>query len=466
MNKFLSILFSAFILALSVSAKVEFPAVIGNNMVLQQNSNANLWGKAKASSKLTVFTSWDNKKYVVNTDAKGKWKLAVVTPKAGGPYQITFDDGDKAILDNILIGEVWVCSGQSNMVMPVKGYNNQPVFNVMPVVLESNNDEIRLFTVKTATAAEKQDDLSGDWKISNPQNAMDFSAAAYVYGQTLQKYLGVPVGLIVSAVGGTPIRAWTSAESLKEIPEITVKLGEKLTKNDPTVLYNAMIAPLTNYTARGFLWYQGENDRTTFDIYEKQMQVMVKSWRAVWGQGDLPFYYVQIAPWNYDGKHISPFLRESQLKASHSIPNVGMAVTMDIGSDRSIHPDNKVDVGKRLAYIALGNTYSVTGLPYLGPEYKDMQITGNKATLTFSNIGMGMYFTNKQSNNFEISGDNRVFYPAKATITSKGLVVESDKVAKPVAVRYAFKDFVVGDLFNNVGLPASSFRTDSWPIKQ
>ncbi len=448
------------IISIQASAKVELPAVISHNMVLQQKSTANLWGKAKSSARVTVQPSWDSRKYTATADDKGNWKLAVNTPAAGGPYRITFDDGEITTLENILVGEVWVCSGQSNMVMRLKGGLNQPVNGLHEALLLSNNDQIRVFTVATASADNPATNVSGQWNISNPQNAMEFSAVGFWYAQLLQKYLKVPVGLIVSAVGGTPVRSWMSEESLKALPEARTDLNGK----KPEVLYNAMIAPLTPYRVKGFLWYQGEADRAAPALYARQLTAMIGQWRQVWNDPAMPFYSVQIAPWLYPGapEYSAAALREQQLQTTREVTNSGIAITLDIGSNQTIHPPEKKIVAERLAYLALAKTYGVSGLPFAGPEYKAMAVTGNKVLLTFDHAEMGLYFKNATSANFEVAGADKIFHPAKATITAKGIVVESSNVSSPAAVRYAFRNFVIGDLYNNYGLPASSFRTDNW----
>lgn len=448
-------------------SKVQLPAVLSSNMVLQQQSKARLWGTARKSAKVTVITSWDKRAYTANSNADGNWEITVPTPSAGGPFQISFDDGEKTLLENILIGDVWVCSGQSNMGMRVRGGVNQPISNLHDIVLESNNPQVRVFTVANVTSPQPLNDVKGQWKLSNPENAMDFSAVAFLYAQNLQKFLKVPVGVIVTAWGGTPIRSWMSEASLKDFPEIPLTLSEKANPKDARVLYNAMIAPLTPLAIKGFLWYQGEADRNAPDTYERQMQAMVRAWRDAWKLGDLPFYYVQIAPWLYPGDHAlaGALLREQQLKASKSVPNSGMAVAMDLGSDQTIHPPNKTDVAKRLAYLALSNTYGIKGIPSASPEFKELKIAGKEASLTFTNSEQGLYFKNKTSDNFEIAGADKVFHPAQASINNKGIVVKSDAVSNPVAVRYAFKNYVEGDLYNTYGLPASSFRTDDWKVQ-
>lgn len=454
----------ALLLALSCPAlaKVKLPSVLNHNMVLQQRSDVRLWGTTDQLSRVKVQTSWNRQNYVVKADANGRWNVVVKTPAAGGPYTISFDDGERTTLENILIGEVWICSGQSNMAMKLKGGINQPVSNLHEALLSSNNDQVRLFTVAPASAEQPATDVEGEWKISNPEHAIEFSAVAFWYGEMLQKYLKIPVGLVVTAVGGTPARSWMDSESLDALPELKTSLNGK----KPEVLYNAMIAPLTPYAVKGFLWYQGEADRTAPASYAQQLAAMVKGWRKAWGNEALPFYYVQIAPWLYPGdpEFAGAALREQQMHAAKQIPNAAMAVTLDIGSDQTIHPPEKKIAASRLAYIALAQSYGITGIPFAGPEYKSMTLTGQKVLLTFNQAQQGLYFTGNPNENFEIAGENHKFYPANAKITAKGIEVYSEHVSRPLAVRYAFKNYVKGNLYNGYGLPASSFRTDDWEL--
>lgn len=437
-------------------AKISLPSIFSNNMVLQQNSSVSIWGKAKANVKVTVHTSWNNQKYTVMSAADGSWKLPVTSTKAGGPYQITVSDGEEVVLDNVLLGEVWVCSGQSNMEMPVKGFKNQPTLNSADILLDADNPQIRLIRYeKTLSRIPQYDCKSTSWQISDVQSAKEFSAVAYQFAQQLQRKLKVPVGVIMSTWGGTKIEGWMAGTS-------AVTDTAKITKNDPSVLYNAMINPFLGYSIKGVLWYQGEANRSNYNQYAQLLEAMVKGWRKAWNIGEWPFYYVQIAPFKYDNKNESAYLREAQLKASTQIPNSGIAVSMDVGTENFIHPPDKTTVSKRLLYLAMANTYGMKGLPFASPVYKSYKIIKNIVTLSFSNAGNGLSSFGKPLSAFEIAGEDKVFHPATARITGAGVVLQSEKVKTPVAVRYAFKDWVTGDLFNNEGLPASSFRTDTW----
>ncbi|MDB5111647.1 MAG: sialate O-acetylesterase [Mucilaginibacter sp.] len=436
-------------------------------MVLQQNTQVPLWGKAKANAKITVITSWNHKLYTVWAKKDSSWRVLVQTPKAGGPYQISLNDGETLLLKNILIGEVWVCSGQSNMEMPVKGFGNQPILNSSDILMDAENSSIRLFRLERALTRSPQSDCKATpWEEANAQSVKDFSAVGYMYAKLLQEKLKVPVGVIMSVWGGTMIEAWMDQSSLKEFPEIKIAADTaKINKNDPTVLFNAMINPFVGYGIKGVIWYQGEQNRINYQLYDKLMAAMVKEWRKIWQMGEWPFYYVQIAPYTYtlkDKQGLAAYLREAQQKALGEIPNSGMVVTMDVGSEKAIHPPDKLPVSKRLAYWALANTYGKKGLNFQSPVYKSMKITGNSAYISFNYTPNGLTSFGKELLAFEIAGDDKVFYPAKARISGNGIMVESDKIKVPVAVRYAFKDWVTGDVYNTEGLPVAPFRTDSW----
>ena len=466
MNRFLFFCL-AFFSTLAASAKIVLPDVISNNMVLQQKSKVALWGKAAANSPVKVVTSWNKKGYSTRSDSQGQWKLKVETPAAGGPFDITFSDGEKLTVQNVLIGEVWVCSGQSNMEMPVKGFGNQPILNSNDILMDTDNSQIRLIRYERALSRTPQYDCkSTSWEVSNVENAKEFSAVGYQFAQTLQRKLKVPVGVIMSTWGGTKIEAWMTNNALQAFPEIKIPAvtdTAEIIKNDPTVLFNAMINPFLGYGIKGVIWYQGEQNRSNPEVYDKLMVSMVKEWRDLWNCGEFPFYYVQIAPFKYKDK-IGPanLLREAQLKASTQIPNSGMVVTMDVGAENFIHPPDKTTISKRLAYQAMANTYGMQGLPFASPVFKSMKINKDVATITFDHAQNGLTSFGKELLGFEIAGSDKVFYPANARIIGGGVALKSENVKAPVAVRYAFKDWVEGDLFNTEGFPAAPFRTDDW----
>jgi sialate O-acetylesterase len=463
-------LFSFFFIA-TVSAEVKLPAVFNDHMVLQQQSEVTVWGWAKAGSNVQIVPSWDKKKYAAKTDASGKWKTKITTPSAGGPYEITFSDGVVKKLSNVLIGEVWLCSGQSNMEMPVKGFRSQPVSGSNDAILRSKNKNIRLFTVQRASNIEPQEECKGQWQEASPEAVAEFSATAYYFGRLLNEITDVPVGLICVSWGGSCIQTWMSKNTATPYEDVKIPVkGDsiKVPNRTPTLLFNAMVSPIIGYGIKGCIWYQGETNYKDPGQYKKLFASMVNEWRSLWGVGEFPFYYVQIAPYNYvlsnnKGPNVnSAYLREAQLKAMDTIPNSGMAVIMDIGEEKIIHPSNKEVGGKRLAYWALAKTYGIKGFAYTSPTYKEMSLKDTTIILSFDNAPNGLTSFGKELSCFEIAGADKIFYPAKASLRSKSVIVSAPQVKNPVAVRYAFKDFVVGDLFGTEGLPVSSFRTDEW----
>ncbi len=457
-----------FLLATSLKAEVKLPAIFGDNMVLQQQTDAAIWGHATASKTVKINTSWNKKSYSAKADSEGKWKIKVQTPSAGGPYSITISDGKILTLNNVLIGEVWVCSGQSNMQMTMRGYRNQPVLGANEAIASSENSNIRLITIDRVKNLKPQEDFPGKWVECTPENVADFSATAYFFGKMVEQALNVPVGLICSSWGGTRIEPWISESGIKSFN--WVKMPDKNMTGDfnqqtPTVLYNAMISPMAGYAIKGALWYQGESNRNEPAEYEKLLPGLSKNWISEWGIGDFPFYYVQIAPYNYGNSGLnSAFIRESMLKVS-TLPNLGMACILDAGEETCIHPANKKVAGERLAYLALAKTYDKKGIEYSGPVLKEMKVEGSIVKLTFDHANNGLTTFGKELKNFKVAGENKNFVPAQAFITNQGISVYAPNVEKPVAVRYAFDDFVVGELFNTEGLPASSFRTDDWEMK-
>jgi sialate O-acetylesterase len=457
-----------------LSATITLPSFFGDNMVLQQKTGSVIWGEANAGNTVQITTSWDKKKYSVKADAAGKWKTKINTPAAGGPYEITISDGNPVTLHNVLIGEVWLCSGQSNMEMPMKGFKDQAIRGSNDAIFNSANDNLRLYILPRSVKIHPQDtSKKSSWKIAEPESVSNFSATAYYFGRILQQQLKIPVGLINISYSGSPAEAFMSEAALKEFPEIKIPGtadSAKANNKVATTLYNGMLHPFIGYTIKGCIWYQGETNYDRPDQYEKLFPAMVKEWRDEFGEGEFPFYYAQIAPYNYaqlpnagqGGKFNSAYLRDAQRKAAERIPNSGMAVLMDIGEEKSIHPADKETGGKRLAYLALGKTYSHKGFAYTSPSFDSLIIKGNVATIKFKDADNGLTTFGKQLTNFEIAGADKVFHPASAIIYRGTVLVSSPDIANPVAIRYAFKDFVVGELFSIEGFPVSSFRTDEW----
>jgi sialate O-acetylesterase len=489
------------------SANIRLPAIISDNMVLQAGGRVSLWGWADPNEEINVGVSWRKVDVTIQADDTGKWIFQMTAPETGGPYGMTFKGKNTLAVKNILAGEVWVCSGQSNMEMAVKS-----AANAEQEIAGANDPQIRLFTVEKKVAEKPQDDCKGRWVACSPETVGNFSAAGYFFGRELRKELKQPIGLIHTSWGGTAAEAWTSPAALQEnpglepiltrykealavFPQAKAKYKEDVAKwqeavkqakadgqqpprapgapmgpdnpNSPSGLYNAMIAPLIPYTIRGAIWYQGESNAGRAYQYRDLFPTMIKSWWNAWGQEEgFPFLFVQLA--NYMAVKEEPGdsswaeLREAQLMTLE-LPNTGMAVITDIGDAEDIHPKNKQDVGKRLALWALANTYS-KDVVYSGPIYKSMEKRGNKVLLSFNHVGGGLVAKGGEPlKGFAIAGADHKFFWADAKIEGDRVVVSSEKVVEPVAVRYAWADNPVCNLYNKAGLPASPFRTDTWP---
>ncbi|HEX7861055.1 MAG TPA: sialate O-acetylesterase [Verrucomicrobiae bacterium] len=495
-------LVAAAIAAASITrAEVKLPALFSDNMVLQRDKPIAIWGWAEDGEKIAVKIGKDE----ASTEAKGgKWLVYLPKQKAGGPLNLTVRGKNELTRTNVLVGEVWICSGQSNMEWPMR-QTHEPAENIQ----NSKNNKIRLFTVPKLKANEPTEDIKTSWRFCEPSAVSNFSAVAYYFGRDLQKELGVPVGLIHTSWGGSPAEVWMREEVLaenalykaeildpfadqlkwfnaevekweKEKAELE-KDGKKITRGrpwgtwKPAELYNGMIAPLIPYAIRGAIWYQGESNAGKAHQYRSLFADMISNWRADFGQGDFPFLLVQLAPWDKNKKReLSEItkepvesdwaeLREAQLLATKVLPNVGMAVITDVGDKDDIHPVKKEPVGARLARAARGIAYGEK-LTYSGPVYRSMTVEGNKAIISFDHVGRGLVAKDGDLKGFAIAGKDRKFVWAKAVIDGDRVVVSSSDVQNPVAVRFGWADFPVVNLFNKEGLPASPFRTDSFPM--
>ncbi len=647
--KKLSTLLLLVLLALvnSNAASLQLPNILGDHMVLQQKSFAKIWGWAEPEQVVKVTTSWNDKTYRVVTDRQGNWQVSVSTGKAGGPYTVTIQADVTRVLEDILLGEVWICSGQSNMEWPLS--RAETAAEEIPV---SDYPDIRLFTVEKHLGMHPETDLNGSWELCSPETAGSFSAVGYFFGKNLHQELGVPVGLVNTSWGGTPSESWTSRETLStfgdfneqlealygtsdaemeearkeqvrieamvkkqldfenqenigfkeewmnvefddsewknmtcpaewssveeigmldgvvwmrtgikipdkwigsalslelgpidemdityingvevgtsriinnwnvpryyQVPASLVTSGElqlairivntnaeggifghpeqlkiypvenkeetpvllggswkykiayrfpevpaMINSHTPSVLYNGMLHPLRNMAIKGAIWYQGESNQTRAMQYRTIFPGMIEDWRATWNQGDFPFYFVQIAPYNYGQGETSVELREAQFLTLSKVKHTGMAVTMDIGNPDDIHPTNKRDVGQRLALWALAKDYG-KDVVYSGPLYREQTIEGNKIRIHFNYIGTGLEAKGGPLTHFEIAGEDQVYHPANAVIDGETVVVSAAEVALPVAVRYGWSNTAEPNLCNAEGLPASSFCTDSW----
>ncbi|TKK64284.1 sialate O-acetylesterase [Ilyomonas limi] len=450
-------------IAASSLANIRLPNVINNNMVLQQQSSVTLWGWAEPGEKVIITTSWDNKMDSVTTTRDAKWQVPITTPKAGGPYTITLKGNNSITLDNVLIGEVWVCSGQSNMEMS-GSWGLQDIKNELPTAYNTN---IRFFHIPKTTAEFPQDNCAGEWEICDSNTLKTFSAAGYFFGKQLNQKLNVPIGLIESAWGGTPAEVWTP-DSIVTSNDTLQAAASKLQPSNgwpykPGYTYNAMIYPITPYNIAGAIWYQGESNTGTANTYTQLFTDMITSWCKAWNK-DLPFYYVQIAPFKYGTPYIGALLQEAQQQAMQ-LDNTGMVVITDLVADTNdIHPTNKHDVGIRLANWALAETYNQQGIAYRSPMYKNMAVDKDKAIITFDNVLNGLAIKGGSAKELYISGSDHIFFPANATVKNGQLVVWSKFVKQPVAVRYGFGNTAEGNIFSTEGLPVAPFRTDDWAV--
>jgi sialate O-acetylesterase len=441
--------------------------LFSDNMVMQQQADAPIWGTAKPNAKVTVSASW-NVKVQTKADKDGNWKTVIRTPQAGGPYTITISDGKKLTLNNVMVGEVWLCSGQSNMEFPVKGWAQ--VLNADNEVANSSHPDIRLLQIHKVSVLQPSDEVvanSTTWNVCGPSNISEFSAVAYFFARSLNETLHVPVGVIDATWGGSNIESWISKEALEMIPymkEACANLKEPTDRNTPTALYNGMIKPLVPMSMRGVCWYQGEQNEKRGYEYRDLFTMLIRDWRKQWKM-DFPFYFVQLA--NFHERHQEPVeaewaeVREAQDMALH-LDNTGMAVTMDIGLGDNVHYPNKQEVGRRLALIALDKTYG-KNVVSCGPRLADYVINDNKVTLEFIHADGGLKSKNGELTQFTIAGPDHQWHKAKAKIVDGNhLAVWCDSVEMPVAVRYAWQDNPDADLFNGAGLPAAAFRTDDW----
>ncbi|HEX7903206.1 MAG TPA: sialate O-acetylesterase [Chitinophagaceae bacterium] len=494
------------LLSKNVFADVRLPAIISDNMVLQQKSVVALWGWADAGETIEIKNSWDNKTIKTIAAENGNWQLKLKTTIAGGPYTIVIKGNNTITLNNVLLGEVWLCSGQSNMEFPLgkqQGWRSG-VFNYETELAAANYPRIRFFTVKQQVADAPQKDVAGNWTACTPGTAATFSAVAYYFAKEIQAATGFPVGLIHSSWGGTPAESWTRQDVLegdsdlkpildrynkalanypadlekyetnlaqwkKEAEEIKLKGGTAKAapakptdplKNSksPTKLYNAMIHPLIPYTLKGVIWYQGESNAVRAYQYRKLFPALINSWRKEW-KNDFPFYFVQIAPY----REQNPEIREAQLLTYKKIPKTGMVVIMDAGDSADIHPRNKEIVGKRLSLWPLANEYGKKNITVSGPVYKSMKNEGDKIRIQFDFAVDGLVAKDGALTEFSIAGADQQFIPAHAVIEKNTIVVWSDEIKKPVAVRFGWKNVPKTNLYNKAGLPASPFRTDDWP---
>jgi sialate O-acetylesterase len=458
-----SILIVILLFALKAVAIIKLPPILSSNMVLQQNSKTTLWGWSDPSERFVIISSWKTEADTIVALNTGKWKAKIDTPKAGGPYTITIKGRRNTIvLENILIGEVWILSGQSNMEMS----NNQQIKDILP---KSANTNIRFFTVDKKTSEHPQDYAEGQWVSCDEETLKRFSAAGYFFGKKLHDDLNVPIGLIQSAWAGTPIELWEPESVIESDPIMKKAASEIVVKthraHQPGYIYNAMIYPISNYTIAGALWYQGESNTPRAYAYEKMLTSMIGAWRKQFEQ-EFPFYYVQIAPWTYEIPSFEgALLMEAQTKAL-SYPKTGMVVITDLVDDvTNLHPQNKKDVGERLALLALAETYGKNIPVHKSPILTTMKIDKGKANLYFSDAPNG--FITKDGGKpteFMIAGSDKKFLPAEVKIEKDKIVVSNKNIKEPVAVRFSFRNAGISNVLSKEGFPITPFRTDNWDL--
>lgn len=502
-TKLLLILALIFLHKVEIKADIVLPAILSDNMVLQQNTNVNIWGKANKNEKITIKTSWSTLKYSTTANSNGKWKLVLSTPEqTNQPQAITIIGNNTIHIKNILIGEIWLCSGQSNMDFPVakdKGWRTG-ITNEEEEMRDASFPEIRLFHVAQKLSPEQElDDCEGEWMVCNSENLKEFSAVGYFFGKNLYQELQTPIGLIQSTWGGTHAESWTSMQEMiydpvyadlvaeffnsknnytTDIKNYELKLEEynlSLKKGATTLkkpkkpngiyhnkalstLWNAMIVPILPFTIKGVIWYQGESNSIRHQDYRYVFTKMINSWRKEWNQGDFPFYFVQIAPHYKQPPHI----REAQLETWKSTRNTGMVVITDAADSTDIHPRHKQIPGERLARWALAKTYGKT-IPYSGPIYHSHEVIDNKVHVTFNYAENGLVTSDKKTiTGFSLAGSDKIFHPATATIEGNRVILFNPQVKVPMAIRYNWNKYFQANFYNQEGLPASPFRTDRW----
>ena len=473
MKKTITGIAMAFIVAFSThnaGAKVTLPSIFSDNMVLQQKSEVTFRGTARPNAKVAIFPGWDKKKTIATSDAEGRWTATVATPTFGGPYEITFNDGEELSFSGVMIGEVWFLSGQSNMEMPVKGFFGQPVIGSQDYIAKANpRRDIRLFRQENAWSTTLKNDIpNAEWTDASSANVSRFSAVGYFFGDLLQESLDVPVGLIQCAWSMSKLEAWMPRSLFEEkFPDIQMPdvngTDFGWTQGIPTLLWNAMVNPWQGFPIAGVLWYQGEANTPNAQNYKRLFPSMVDEWRKFFKNETLPFFYAQLAPWRDEGceKTLWADFRQVQTELLDSRENLGMVTLGDCGDSLFIHFPKKIEVGKRFAYLALDKAYGYR-LMSMGPIAKECvrHADENCIWVEFNNGMDGLSPQHHELSGFEIADAEGNVYPAKAQIItdSNKVKVWGDKIDDCVEVRYCYHNYYEGSLFNNAGLPASPFK--------
>jgi len=454
------LLLSLMLLGQQSHAKIRLPALFSDNMVLQQNATVNIWGWGDPSEKVQLVASWNSNDTVATTATRqAQWKLKLQTPSGPGPYTITVIGYNTIILHNVLLGEVWIASGQSNMEWSASA----GITNKEEAIANAKNTNIRFFDVPRTSSQYPQDDVDAKWVESTPETMPSFSAIAYFYGKKLNEELNVPIGLIGANWGGTPAEIWmpeklfTTNDSLAKAASLLKE--EQWGPSEPGKAYNGMIAPLTPYTIAGAIWYQGESNTSNAAYYEHTFSSLIKSWREAWNT-DFPFYFAQIAPYNYGDNFSGVEIRDAQRRAL-KVPNTGMVVLGDLGDDDNIHPKNKLAVGLRFANLALAKHYGKNILAESPLVDRAIQVAGNKVEVYLKN-GDDLHYANKERANavFEVAGADKKFQQANKVKVEKGKIIVRSQVQDPKYIRYGWGNIAIPGIYNKADLPMSSFWVD------
>lgn len=466
MKKYLLLLVSVLVAhAFGYAQQLRIPHILSDNMVLQRNTNANIWGWGRASTTVSVKASWLDDTVKTQVDGGGQWALQVPTAGVGGPYELSISSSGQEIkLQNILLGDVWLCSGQSNM----EWGGNQNLPEIMEELAHANDSQIRLLQVSRNASDYPQDDIPNTWQTLDAESLKPFSAIGYFVAKDFREELGVPIGIINASWGGTPAEVWTPEYLILHDPDLREAAGKQSVRphwpHEPGKLWNSMIYPLTRFSISGAFWYQGESNVSAWQQYDKVIRTMVNSWRMAWNN-EFPFYFVQIAPFAYNNSlPLASLLREQQERTTRHLPNTAMVVVTDLVDDvKDIHPVQKRAVANRLSKIALNEHYHHRNdRDFKSPQYASHETKGNTVTVRFDHLEGGLEVKGNEITELFIAGADQVFHPATGQIRGNMLEVYAPQVPSPVAVRFGFTETAMPNLFNKQGLPVSPFRTDSW----
>lgn len=458
----LTIIWIALAPVLQVTAKLRFSPVFSDHMVLQRDATVRVWGWADPYQHVQLSVSWLEKNLTTRAGNNGKWEVSLETPHAGGPYQLTCNtDDEEIVLVDVLIGEVWVCAGQSNMVWGAQ-FGHEEMLQELP---HAYHPTIRLFNIDRSQSPKPLDTLSGSWRVCDSASASQFTAIGYFAAKALGDQLGIPIGIISSCAGSTTVETWTPAQVFDDKPSLQLLTNHYFPIGD---YWNAMIHPFVGYQIAGVFWYQGEGNVISYTGYERLFGELVRAWRAAWGY-EFPFYQVQIAPFAYRSQGVlgnkAAFLREQQTRTLSSVSQTGLVVTTDLVPDVSqIHPPKKKAIADRLVRLALKEVYGLEAEDYRSPVYAGYQVNHGVMLIHFKFVTHGLHSIGERPTDIFVAGEDRVFHPADAHIRGNVLEVSSPQVACPVAVRFGFSDTARPNLFNSNGLPVSPFRTDNWDI--